>query len=103
MMTMMMMMMMMMMILGFRLRLPVHMIMRPGVPVLFLLSLLRLTLLWLLSFRLLRSSRLLWCPSRLDWQLSKLVRQRSSSRCPRGCFHYFRLFKTGRTLFSSSF
>jgi hypothetical protein len=56
------------------------------------LLLLRLTLLWLLSFRLLRNSRLLWRPSRLDWQLSRLVRQLSrlvrqwsNSRCPRGC------------------
>jgi hypothetical protein len=58
-----------MMILGFRLRLlclRAHMIMRPGVLVLFLLPLLRLTQLWLRSFRLLHSSRLLWHPSRLN-------------------------------------
>ena len=36
-------------------------------------------------------------------QLSKLVRQRSSSRCPRECSRCFRRFRTGRILCSSSF
>jgi hypothetical protein len=42
-------------------------------------------------------------PSRLDRQLSRLVRQQSSRRCPRGCFPCFILLRTGRTLCSSSF
>jgi hypothetical protein len=55
-----------------------------------------LTLLWLRSSSLLLSSRIIWQPSRHD-------RQRSSSRCPRGCYPCFRLFRTDRTLCSSSF
>jgi hypothetical protein len=59
-------------------------------------TLLPLTLLWLLYFTLLHSSRLFWQPSRL-------VRQRSSSRCLRGCSLCFRQFKSDMTLCSSSF
>jgi hypothetical protein len=65
------------------------MTMRLGVPVLPLLPLLPLNLLWLRSSRLLLSSRLIW--------------QQFSSRCSRECYRCFRLFRTDRTLCSSSF
>jgi hypothetical protein len=61
-----------------------------------MLPLLPLTLLWLRSSRPLLSSRLIWQSSRHDRQLF-------SSRCLRECFPCFRLFRTDRTLCSSSF
>jgi hypothetical protein len=73
-----------------------HMITRQGVPVMSLLPLLELTLLWLRYFSHLLSSRLFWQPSRIN-------RQRSNSRCPRGCSPCFRRFRTDRTLYSSNF
>jgi hypothetical protein len=46
---------------------------------------------------LLRSSRLL-LSSRLTWQPSRPVRQRSSNRCPRECYRCFKRFRTGSIL-----
>jgi hypothetical protein len=72
-----------------------HMITRLVVLVLLLLPHQLLTLLWPLSFSLLRSSMLIW-------QQSRLNRQLSSSRCLNSCSPCFKLSKTVRTPFNSS-